>query len=117
MIPKFMLKKLYVTGSLTQDNGEVIFKLTNNLYTGTVTSIESIKINEQEYDLETINIDVGNEKVNVSKITSENPFLLEKGGTFTFRVRGNLNPGKHKIDFSLLTKEAGKIAFDIEDEF
>ena len=111
-----MLRKLYVTDSLTQDNDEVIFKLANNLYTGTVTSVEFIKINDQEYNLELINIEIGNKKVNVSKITSENPFLLEKGGTFTFRVKGSLDPGKHKIDFSLLTKEAGKIAFDIEDE-
>ena len=112
-----MLRKLYVTGSLTQDNGEVIFKIANNLYSGTVIAIEFIKINEQEFNLEKIKIDTGEELVNVSSITTENPFILKKGRTFTFRMVGNLNPGKHKIDFSLLTKEAGRIAFDIEDEF
>ena len=50
MIPKFMLKKLYVQGSLKQDEEEYTFQLLNNLYPGTVKEVEYIKVDNEELD-------------------------------------------------------------------
>ena len=115
MIPKFMLKKLYVQGSLTQEGEEYSFQLLNNLYPGTVKEVEYIKVDDQEIDHNTIKIFVNEEELSVADISEENPFKLTKGDTFTFKITGKLSAGSHSLGFSLITKEAGTIAFDVED--
>jgi len=118
MIPKVMLRKLYQKGSLKQDENEIIFILQNNIYPATIIGLDPIKINEQDYDIEKVKVVINDDvEVNLVDVNKENPFKLTKGDTFTFRIEGNISPGKHTIDFSFITKEAGKIAFDVEDEF
>ncbi|MBK5112858.1 MAG: hypothetical protein KGD59_14210 [Candidatus Heimdallarchaeota archaeon] len=118
MIPKVMLRKLYKKGSLKQDENEITFILQNEIYPATIVGLDPIKINEQDFDIDKIKVLINDDVVvNLAEVTKENPFKLTKGDTFTFRIEGNIDPGKHKIDFSFLTKEAGKIAFDVEEEF
>ena len=116
MIPKFMLKKLYVQGSLKQDEEEYTFQLLNNLYPGTVKEVEYIKVDDQELDHKTVSIFVNENKIEVADISEKNPFKLTKGDTFVFKVKGKLSPGAHTFGFSLKTIEAGTIAFDVEDK-
>ena len=117
MIPKVMLRKLYQKNSLRQDDDEIIFILQNNIYPATIVGLDPIKINEQNYDVDKIRVLINEEvEVNLDSVNKENPFKLTKGDTFTFRIKGNIAPGKYTIDFSFLTKEAGKITFDVEDE-
>jgi hypothetical protein len=118
MIPKVMLRKLYQKGSLKQDEEEITFILQNNIYPATIVGIEHIKINEENFDAKKIKVLINDDEVvNLEEVNKENPFKLTKGDTFTFRIEGNISPGKHTIDFSFNTKEAGKISFDVEDEF
>jgi hypothetical protein len=117
MIPKFMLKKLYVEKSLKQDGDKIVFQMLNNLYPGTVISANHIKIDELAFELDKIEVTFDDKKINVSEISEDKPFSLTKGVTFTFHIEGCIQPGKHKIELSFLTKEAGTIAFDVEDEF
>ena len=118
MIPKVMLRKLYKKGSLKQDEDEITFQLQNEIYPATIIGLDPIKIDEQDFDVDKIKVIINDDVVvNLMDVNKENPFKLTKGDTFTFRIKGNLEPGKHKIDLSLLTKEAGKLAFDVEDEF
>ena len=118
MIPKVMLRKLYQNNSLKQDENEITFILQNNIYPATIIGLNPIKIDDQDFDVEKIKVVINDDVViNLVDVNKENPFKLTKGDTFTFRIEGNIEPGKHKIDFSLLTKEAGKLTFDVEDEF
>ncbi len=116
MIPKAMLKKLYVQGSLAQEGEEYSFQLRNNLYPGTVKKVEYLKIDGQELNLNTINIFVKEQEIAVAEISKENPFKLTKGDTFTFKIKGSLSSGTHTLSFSFITVEAGKMAFDVEDK-
>ena len=118
MIPKPMLRKLYKKGSLKQDENEITFILQNEIYPATIVGLDPIKINEQNFDVEKIKVVINDDVVvNLVEVTKENPFKLTKGDTFTFKIEGNIDPGKHKIDFTFKTKEIGKISFDVEDEF
>jgi len=117
MIPKFMLKKLYVANSLKQDGDKITFQILNNLYPGTIIGADPIKIDELAFDLAKTEIVFNGEKIVGDQITEDNPFPLTKGVTFIFLIEGVIQPGKHKIEFNFHTKEAGSIAFDIEDEF
>ena len=116
MIPKAMLKKLYIQGSLAQEGEEYSFQLLNNLYPGTVKEVEYLKVDDQELDLNTITIFVKELEIAVANISKENPFKLTKGDTFTFKVKGSLSKGTHTLSFSFKTIEAGKMAFDVEDK-
>ena len=72
----------------------------------------------KNFDVEKVKVVINDDVVvNLVEVTKENPFKLTKGDTFTFRIEGNIAPGKHKIDFGFNTKEIGKISFDVEDEF
>ncbi|MHA1500670.1 MAG: hypothetical protein ACTSSB_02385 [Candidatus Heimdallarchaeota archaeon] len=117
MIPKFMLKKLYVANSLKQDGDKITFQILNNLYPGTITGADPVKIDELAFDLSKIKIVYNGETIAADQISKDNPFPLTKGVTFTFLIEGVIQPGKHKIEFNFHTKEAGSIAFDVEDEF
>ncbi|MHA1186602.1 MAG: hypothetical protein ACTSSK_06940 [Candidatus Heimdallarchaeota archaeon] len=97
MIPKFMLKKLYVENSLKQDGNKITFQMLNTKH---------IKIDELEFDLAKIEVTFNDEKIVVAEISEEKPFSLTKGVTFTFHIEGCIQPGKHKIDLNFLTKEA-----------
>ena len=118
MIPKVMLRKLYKKGSLKQEEDEITFKLQNEIYPATIIGLDPIKIDEQDFAIDKIKVLINDDVVvNLVDVSKEHPFKLTKGDTFTFRIKGKIEPGKHKIDLSLLTKEAGKLAFDVEDEF
>jgi len=116
MIPKAMLKKLYIQGSLAQEGEEYSFQIRNNLYPGTVKEVEYVKVDDQELDLNTITIFVKEQEIAVAKISEENPFKLTKGDTFTFKVKGSLSKGTHTLSFNFKTIEAGKMVFDVEDK-
>ena len=66
MIPKFMLKKLYVVNSLKQDGNKITFQMLNNLYPGTVIGAQYIKIDELEFDLAKIEVTYDDEKIIVA---------------------------------------------------
>jgi hypothetical protein len=116
MIPKFMLKKLYVKDSLKKENGSFSFQLKNNLYPGTVIAVEPLKVNDREISAEKITISFDETTVNAHEISKDNPFELSKGTTFTFEIKESLSEEKQKIKIAFTTKEAGKIDFEIEDE-
>lgn len=110
-----MLKKLYIVGSLKQENGEFSFELENNLYPGTVIAIEPIIVNDVEFTTDRIKIYFDDGSVLASNVSDNSPFKLEKGKKFTFKIKGNVSSGSNTILFSFNTKEAGKITFDVED--
>ena len=111
-----MLKKLYSNGSLKQEEEEISFQMLNNIYPATIIGLEPIKIDDKEYEIAKTKVIVNENEIQLDTISNDNPFKLTKGDTFTFKLEGKIEAGKHVIAFVFLTKEAGKIAFDVEDE-
>ncbi|MBD3192000.1 MAG: hypothetical protein GF308_15240 [Candidatus Heimdallarchaeota archaeon] len=116
MLPKFMLKKMYQKGSLQQEGEQFSFKIVNNLASGTVISVDPLKVDEKEYKPTEITILTEEEEFPCSEVSKENPFKLAKGNEVQFNVKGELESGEHTLEISFKTKEAGKIAFDVKDE-
>ncbi len=123
MIPKFLLRKLYVKGSLKNidSSGDgnpdsVSFQIKNTLANGTVTGVEYIKIDDEEIPLDSIEVSLEDKTLKLSDVTPENAFPIKVRVTSTWMVKGKtLSPGEHKLDISIKTKEAGKLAFDVKD--
>ncbi|MHA1935429.1 MAG: hypothetical protein ACW97A_09105 [Candidatus Thorarchaeota archaeon] len=115
-IPVFLLRKLYVKGSLTNVDGGFQFKIKNSLSPGTATAVEPIKVNDNEYALDTTTIMSDDNEISATEVSESNSFPIKVGVEITMFVKSDPLPeGEHKIDISLTTKETGKLAFDVKD--
>ncbi|MHA1907130.1 MAG: hypothetical protein ACW98Y_07535 [Candidatus Thorarchaeota archaeon] len=115
-IPSFLLKKLYVKGSLENVDDGFQFKLKNSLSPGTAIGMEPLKINETEYALDATTITSGEEIINAADIAGGGSFAIKVGVDITIHVKGDQLPeGEHKIGISLTTKEVGKLAFEVSE--
>ncbi|MGY5854365.1 MAG: hydroxymethylglutaryl-CoA reductase [Candidatus Thorarchaeota archaeon] len=115
-IPAFLLRKLYVKGSLENVEDGFVFKLKNPLSPGTAVSMEPLKVGETEYSLDALTIKTEGDEVKASGISESNPVPIKVGVEMLLHVAGEPLPeGEHKIFISLKTKEAGVLAFDFTD--
>ena len=115
-IPAFLLRKLYIKGSLENIEDGFSFKLKNSLSPGTTTYVAPIKVDGNEYPLDSTTIKSIDGEVLGSEISDENSFPIKVGVEIEIHVKGEALPdGEHTIDISLKTKEAGTLAFDVKD--
>jgi hydroxymethylglutaryl-CoA reductase (NADPH) len=115
-IPTFLLRKLYVKGSLENVDDGFKFMLKNSISSGTAINIQPIKVNGNEYPLDSVTISSDDGSINGNEISEENTFPIKVGLDLTIHIKGEQLPeGEHTIDISLSTKEVGKLAFDVTD--
>ncbi|MHA1904458.1 MAG: hypothetical protein ACXADL_16205 [Candidatus Thorarchaeota archaeon] len=115
-IPVFLLRKLYVKGSLENVDDGFQFKIKNSLAPGTTTAFEPLKVNDREYGLDTTTIMSDDGEFSATEISESNTFPIKVGVEITVFVKSDPLPeGEHKIDLSMTTKETGKLAFDFKD--
>ena len=115
-IPTFLLRKLYVKGSLENVDDGFKFKLKNSISSATAVNFIPIKVNGNEYALDATIISSEDGDVSANEISEENTFLIKVGLEITVHVKGDQLPaGEHTIDISLATKEVGDLAFDVTD--
>ena len=115
-IPTFLLRKLYIKGSLENVDDGFLFKLKNTISSATAINIEPMKVNGNEYSLDATTISSDDGEIAGNEISESNTFPIKVGLEITIRVKGEPLPeGEHTIDISLTTKEVGKLAFDVTD--
>jgi hypothetical protein len=115
-IPAFLLRKLYIKGSLENVEDGFHFKIKNSLSPGTATAMDPIKVDDEEYPLENTVIKSEDTEITGSEVSEDNPIPIKVGVEILIKVEGDqLGEGEHKIDIGLQTKEAGKLAFDVKD--
>ena len=115
-IPAFLLRKLYIKGSLENVEGGFSLKLKNSLSPGTTTGVAPIKVDGNEYPLDSLIIRSVDGEVLGSEINEDNTFPIKVGVEIELFIKGDpLSEGEHKIDLALTTKEAGTLAFDVTD--
>ena len=115
-IPTFLLRKLYVKGSLENVDDGFKFKLKNSISSATAVNFKPLKVNGNEYSLDSTTISSEEGEVAGNAISKESSFLIKVGLDITVHVKGDQLPaGEHTIDISLATKEVGDLAFDVTD--
>ena len=115
-IPTFLLRKLYVKGSLENVDDGFKFKLKNSISSATAVNFKPLKVNGNEYSLDSTIISSEEGEIAGSAISAENTFPIKVGLDITVHVKGDqLAAGEHKIDISLATTEVGDLAFDVTD--
>jgi len=116
-VPAFLLKKLYVKGSLkTTDEGSML-TIRNTLAPGTITRISPVVIDGEEYALDQISVSQGNSRRPASEITAKSPFAFGLNAIAEIWIAGaNLEPGKHSLAVTVTAKEVGELKIQIEDK-
>ncbi|UCE10033.1 MAG: hydroxymethylglutaryl-CoA reductase [Candidatus Thorarchaeota archaeon] len=115
-IPAFLLRKLYVKGSLENVDGGFQFRIKNSLAPATSIAMDPLKVNDEEYPHDAVIVKSDEGEVKASEISESNSFAIKVGVEITVFVAGDSLPeGEYKLDIGFTTKEAGKLAFDVTD--
>jgi len=114
-VPAFMLKKLYLKGSLKNTQEGFQFQIRNTLAPGTITAIQPLVVDGTAYPLEDTII-VGKDTIAAKEVKKERPVTFPINSTVTMVVKGaQLAPGEHTIVIGVMTKEAGELKWDVID--
>jgi len=110
-IPSYILRSLYVKGSLKNRDEGFEFALKNNLYPGTLTSL--VKVEVDGNTVEQDNVLVGKREAAMRKaveISYQKPLQFRVGETLLVRVLGlTLATGEHKIVLTVDAAEGGRL--------
>ena len=116
MIPSFLLAKLYVKGSLKNNDAGFEFALKNIIDSTMLAGIGPISVGEKNYEGDAIEMTVGDRVVNGAELSRSNAIPVRMSVPMKVAVTGDkLAPGQQKITVAATTSDIGKIKFDISD--
>jgi alpha-galactosidase len=116
-IPNFVLKRLYVKGSLANTADGCELALRNFVGSGTMTGLLSVEVDGRSHlpDVLSVGLPEGVTRPGDS-ITPESPLVLASGVAVTIRLRGErLSPGPHAVRLRILTGEMGQLDIGVSD--
>lgn len=116
LIPEFLLKKLYIAGSLVNVDGGWQFSLKNTLAKATVISFKGLAVDGTDVSLDDVTVVLGNEEITAGAISPDNPKAFPINVPVTLKIAGPpLSQESHTFKLSLTTKEFGPIEFSVSD--
>ena len=116
MIPSFLLAKLYVKGSLKNNDTGFEFALKNIIDSTMLIGIGPISVGGKDYEGESILMAVADKTVNGAELSRENTIPVRMGVPLKVTIKGDrLATGPQKVSVSATTSDIGKIRFDISD--
>lgn len=117
IIPGFLLKRLYLRGSLRNTAAGCALDLRNVVDSGTVTRFSELQIDGRSYGPDRLRLLLeGETPMEAAAVTPETPLSLPAGVNVTLLVPGvTLEPGAHRLRLRFVTSEVGELAFAVED--
>ena len=109
------LKKLYVKGSLKNQDTGFVFQIKNLIDSGSISGIAKLTVDGEEKALDGVTITLGEKIRAVSEITWSSSLYVYYGATITFFIPGTLQPGEHTIVVQANAPELGKIDLPVTD--
>ena len=114
-IPSMLLKQLYTFGSLENIENGVKFSVKNRLSDATITSVDSLKLGDQNIPLEGVTLDLGDGELLTPAQVLEAPieFPLRR----ELDIISAIDPlplGKHKIEIQFTTNPFGKLKLKVD---
>jgi hydroxymethylglutaryl-CoA reductase (NADPH) len=116
MFPSFVLTKLYVKGSLKNNEKGFQFDLKNVVDSGTLVEVGPVTVDGKPYEMASITVVTSSQERTADQITRTSPLPIHLGMLFTLHITGEqLAQGEHAVNVSVLTREIGRIKFDFQD--
>ena len=116
-VPAFLLKKLYVKGSLKNTPEGFQLTIQNTLAPATIVGLVPLQVDGVDHALEKTKITLPDgTQVSPSEVSADSPRRFGINDKVTIHVQApSLTPGMHKLTISTKTKEAGLIQISTED--
>lgn len=115
-VPAFLLRRLYVKGSLRNVEGGFEFDLKNTLGSGYAERTLPLTIDDDAIPLASTRFAVQGAITPFPDVSPEQPMTLGMNQTVTVAVTGpTLAPGVHKIGIGFVVVGMGEMRFDVSD--
>ncbi len=115
-VPAFLLRRLYVKGSLRNQEGGFAFDLMNGLGSGYAEQVLPISVDGEALPVEAAAFTVDGETVRFVDVSVERPMTLGLNKAVTISIDGKtLADGKHKIGMGFVVTGMGEMQFDVTD--
>ncbi len=116
IVPHFLLKRLYLAGSLCHTDDGVSFTLKNVLGPGLLIGLARIKLGDVEYPVEQIFISHEERTLPASDISDANPLHVLMNQTVSCLIKGvKLESGSYTIELEVRSREAGNVTLSVND--
>ena len=116
-IPPFVLKKLYVKGSLRAEEDGFALDLKNVIAPGTISAFIGLDLDGQPVDPVQITlVPPGGNPRAASRVSPQAPLQFPVGATVTLRVAAaTLTPGSHELAIHVVVREVGPLDIPVTD--
>ena len=115
-VPKFLLRKLYVKGSLQSTSQWVTFKLRNTLGSGYAEEMLPITFDGEDVPLESCFFSTGGESKCFDQVSKAEPFCLLMNRETVITVKNaSLTEEAHTIGMGFRIPGLGMLRFDFVD--
>ena len=115
-VPAFLLRRLYVKGSLRATADGFEFELKNMLGSGYANRLLPLVVNGTTIDLASCFFYVEGDEHPFAAVTAEHPFSLKMNKTSVLRVRGHVLPAETvKLRIGFEVQGLGELSFEVTD--
>jgi hypothetical protein len=115
-VPAFLLRRLYVKGSLRNIDGGFEFDLKNTLGSGYAERALPLVVDDAEVSLGTARFVVDGQPTRFDEVSPDRPMTLGMNRTVTVTVtERSLAAGKHRISMGFVVVGMGEMRFDVTD--
>ena len=116
-IPPFVLKKLYVKGSLHAEDDGFVLDLKNTIAPATITAVTGLDVDGQATAPAQVTLVPPNgNPCLASAVSAQAPLHFPIGATVTLRTAGKtLEPGPHELIIHVVVQEVGPLEIPVSD--
>ncbi|MEX0763399.1 MAG: hypothetical protein WD208_04120 [Dehalococcoidia bacterium] len=116
-VPAFILRRLYVKGSLENVEGGWQFTLKNSLGSGYAKEMLPVTVDGNDVPLPNTTFRLDGTEMSFDRVNDQNTFGLPMNRSIVISAAGDrLTPGPHKIGMHFVVPGFGEIGFDFTDE-
>ncbi len=116
LVPSFLLKRLYVKGSLKNEGDGFQFQIKTTMGSGPARVLLHLALDRRELPLESSFFEIDGRQTSFTAVTKDKPFTLAMNKTSTLLVKGtSLSPGPHKLGIGFVVQGLGNMSFEVTD--
>ncbi|MGI6131301.1 MAG: hypothetical protein ACOYES_05475 [Bacillota bacterium] len=116
-VPEAIVRRIYVSGSMSNSRSGLVFRLKNTLVSGHLTAAGAMEVDGRSVSQSAIVLRTRSAEVRASEVSAESPLGLPAGIELEVNAEGVvLDPGRHQVRFPVVLKEIGPVTLTVADE-